>query len=92
MAIEFLGIYPNTPDNGSPTIWRDQETGDLLIQSYKASEAEVRGCQEVGSVPGHTTDVPDHETIVRLPENMIQFIPRAAPGSDDNPEEDTSVC
>ncbi|WP_406097075.1 hypothetical protein [Kitasatospora purpeofusca] len=82
MTLEFLGIYPNTPDDGSPTIWRETETGDLLIQSYKASEDDIKAAQEVGSVPGHTTDIPDHESMIRLPANMIQFIPR--PEDEDN--------
>lgn len=82
MALEFLGIYPNTPDDGSPTIWREVETGDLLIQSYKASAEDIAAAQEVGSVPGHTTDIPDHEFMIRLPANMLQFIPR--PEDEDN--------
>ncbi|WP_262058504.1 hypothetical protein [Streptomyces sp. STR69] len=76
MQLEFLGIIPNTPHVDSPTIWLDKETGDLLIQSYKATEDEVAACQEIGSIPGHSTDVPDHETIIRLPKVMRQFIPR----------------
>lgn len=36
----------------------------------------MKACQETGSVPGHGTDVPDHETIIRLPEVMLRFIPR----------------
>ncbi|MCC9306365.1 hypothetical protein LN042_04450 [Kitasatospora sp. RB6PN24] len=76
MTLRFLGIWPNTPDNGSPTIWLEEETGDLLIQSYKASAEDIRQAREVGSVPGHTTDIPDHEFMIRLPANMIQFIPR----------------
>jgi hypothetical protein len=75
MALRFLGIYPNTPDDGSPTIWQDEDTGDLVIQSYRADEATLRECQEVGSVPGHSTHVPAHETVIRLPANMIQFLP-----------------
>ena len=76
MALQFLGIWPNTPDDGSPTIWLDDTTGDLIIQSWKADAATIRQAQEVGSVPGHSTDVPDHETVIRLPANMLQFIPR----------------
>ena len=76
MSLRFLGIYPNTPDDGSPTVWLDEDTGDLVIQSWKADEATLRECREVGSVPGHTTDVPDHEAVVRLPANMLQFLPR----------------
>ncbi|MFF0131347.1 hypothetical protein ACFYTG_37490 [Streptomyces mirabilis] len=76
MQLRFLGIIPNTPDTDSPTIWLDEESGDLLIQSYKATEAEVKACQEIGSIPSHSTDVPDHETIIRLPRVMLQYIPR----------------
>ncbi|MDQ0938820.1 hypothetical protein [Streptomyces sp. V1I1] len=76
MKLRFLGIIPNTPDTDSPTIWLDEDTGDLLIQSYKATEEDVKSCQEIGSIPGHSTDVPDHETIIRLPKVMIQYIPR----------------
>ncbi|MEU6613560.1 hypothetical protein R1Y80_15250 [Streptomyces sp. JL1001] len=78
MALRFLGIWPNTPDDGSPTIWLEETTGDLIIQSWKADEETVRAAQEIGSVPGHSTDVPDHETVIRLPANMLQFIPRPA--------------
>ncbi|MGW1836002.1 hypothetical protein [Streptomyces sp. NPDC002067] len=83
MTLKFLGIIPNTPTDESPTIWLDQETGDLLIQSYKATEEEVKACQEVGSIPGHSTDVPEHETIIRLPAVMLKYIPSPA---DDNGE------
>jgi hypothetical protein len=76
VSLKFLGIDPDSPDDGSPTIWLDEATGDLVIQSWKADDATLRECQEVGSVPGHTTDVPAHETVIRLPANMLQFIPR----------------
>lgn len=36
----------------------------------------MKACQEIGSIPGHSTDVPDHETIIRLPAVMLQYIPR----------------
>ncbi|ANZ19982.1 hypothetical protein O1L44_33110 [Streptomyces noursei] len=76
MKLKFLGIIPNTPGEESPTIWQDEATGDLLIQSYKATDPEVRACQEIGSIPGHSTNVPDHETIIRLPKVMLKYIPQ----------------
>ncbi|MCL3993209.1 hypothetical protein [Streptomyces lavenduligriseus] len=81
MRLRFLGIIPNTPGNESPTIWQDEDSGDLLIQSYKATEEEVRTCQEIGSIPGHGIEVPDHEAVIRLPAVMLQYIPR--PDSED---------
>ncbi|WP_308312169.1 DUF6879 family protein [Streptomyces albipurpureus] len=77
MALKFLGIYPNSPVDESQTIWLDEETGDLLIQSDKATPDEVRACKEVGSIPGHSTEVPDHEAIIRLSAVMLKYIPRA---------------
>lgn len=88
MAYKFLGIMPNTGKDDSPTMWLHEETGDVLCQSYKATREEIEECQEVGSIPGHSTEVPEHETIIRIPKAMLQFIPRqdgeaadAAPGT-----------
>ncbi len=72
--LQFIGIISNTPEVDSPTIWRDPENGDLLIQSYKATDEDLQRCKEVGSIPGHSTDVPEHETVIRLPEEMIKHI------------------
>jgi hypothetical protein len=74
MALQFLGIISNTPVDESPTIWLDDTTGDLIIQSYKADEATIRQAQEVGSIPGHSTVIPPHETMIRLPAEMLQHI------------------
>ncbi|MFD8936679.1 hypothetical protein ACFV0R_15740 [Streptomyces sp. NPDC059578] len=76
MSYKFLGVLPNSPGDESPTVWLHEPSGDLLIQSYKATDEEVQGCQKAGSVPGHSTDVPGHETIIRLPKEMLRFIPR----------------
>ncbi|MEW2172727.1 hypothetical protein AB0935_22785 [Streptomyces sp. NPDC007027] len=75
MALRFLGIDPDSPTDESPTIWLHEETGDLLIQSYRATEAEVNDCKQAGSIPGHSTDVPEHETIIRLPAAMLDYLP-----------------
>lgn len=76
MALRFIAISPDTENNGSPTIWLEEETGDLIIQSYTADLETVGEAQRVGSVPGHSTDIPAHETVIRLPANMIPFIPQ----------------
>jgi hypothetical protein len=74
--LAFLGIDPNSPDTESPTIWREEETGDLIIQSWSADAATLAECAAVGSIPGHATGVPAHESVIRLPSNMLQFLPR----------------
>jgi len=76
MALRFLGVDPDTGDEGSPTIWFDDATGDLVIQSYKADAATLAECAAVGSIPGHSTEVPAHETVIRLPAHLLGFLPK----------------
>jgi len=80
MALKFLGIISNTPVDESPTIWLDDANGDLIIQSYTADDDTVRQAQEVGSIPGHSTDIPAHESVIRLPAEMLKYIPRHPDG------------
>lgn len=68
MALRFLGINPDTPQGGSPTVWEDTESGDIVVQSYRADEATLAECRKTG-------EIPDHETVIRLPRVMLQFIP-----------------
>lgn len=77
MPLVFCGIDPNSGDGESPTVWRRTENGDLLVQSYKATVEEVQECQAAGSAPGHSTDVPPHETIIRIPARMIPILQEA---------------
>ena len=77
MALRFIAIDPETDDDGSPTFWLDEENGDLIIQSYVADGATLTMCAEAGSAPGHSTDVPTHETVIRLPQRMIALLPRS---------------
>jgi hypothetical protein len=68
MALRFLGINPDTPQGGSPTVWEDTDTGEIVIQSYRADEKTLAECRQTG-------EIPDHETVIRLPRVMVRFIP-----------------
>ena len=74
--LQFLGVDPESPVDESPTIWVEEGTGDLIIQSYRADGATIDEAKRVGSIPGHSTDIPAGETMIRLPARMLQFIPR----------------
>lgn len=70
MALRYVGIDPNTGGDECPTVWVDEETGDLIFQGWKvdpATMAEVRA----------TGPVPDHEAVVRLPRRMAAIIAKA---------------
>lgn len=77
MALRFIAISPNSDEGDSPTIWLDDTNGDLIIQSYTADPATVGEAQRVGSVPGHSTDIPSHESMIRLPAHMVGFLTQA---------------
>lgn len=74
MSFTFLAQVPETPSGQSPTIWRDDSTGDLIVQGYRATREDYVQADEAGSTPGHhhgPDTIPDHETIVRLPASII---------------------
>jgi len=72
MALKFIAIYPNTPVSDSPTLWADEEDQFALIQSWKPTEQDLQDAKAVGSIPGHSTDVPDHEAIIKWPRVMFK--------------------
>lgn len=76
MALQFIGIDPNTGDGESPTVWIDQEKNELVLQGWKPSlelEAECAAFE----VPGHAKGIPDHEAVIRIPARMADMIREA---------------
>ena len=76
LGFSFIGIDPNTGGNGSPTVWVDHETSDLVIQGWKADERTEAECAAF-EVPGHAVGIPDHETVVRVPARMVPILREA---------------
>ena len=61
MALRFIGVDPDSPNNGSPTIWLDEEDDSIVIQGWKVTDDST--ISEITA----TGPIPDHETVVRLP-------------------------
>lgn len=76
MALRFIGIDPNTGQNGSPTAWVDTSTADIVLQGYTADEATRRECIE-NTAPGHEKGIPDHETVIRIPAHLVPLLREA---------------
>ncbi|MGW0711855.1 hypothetical protein ACWD4G_38875 [Streptomyces sp. NPDC002643] len=74
MNIRFVGIDPDTDDDGCPTVWVDTDTADLLIQSYKADEESTVRCDELSPA---RAPIPPTETVIRVPKRMIPIIRKA---------------
>ena len=51
MRLSFVGITPNTPDNGCPAVYVDEDTGDIWIQGETVTD------------PGALTEVARHSPI-----------------------------
>jgi hypothetical protein len=67
-ALRFIGVDPDTVNNGSPTVWVDEEDGSLVFQGWRITDeatlAQIRA----------TGPIPDHETVIRLPRRMLPFL------------------
>ncbi|MER5782081.1 hypothetical protein ABT104_10215 [Streptomyces mobaraensis] len=70
MKLRFVGKDPESGDHGSPAVWVDSETKDLLFRGARVNMATKQVC---------TRDVamPDHETVVRVPRRMIPLLREA---------------
>lgn len=77
MDLEFVGIDPETQGQGSPTVWVEKETADLVLQGIRADdvlEEMVGGTQWVA---GHEVGIPAHETVIRIPARMVPLLREA---------------
>ncbi len=64
MKIEFVGGA--TGQGGSPRLYRDEESGDFIVQGYVISD------------PGDLDQmkVPEGETVVRVPASLFAYLPK----------------
>ena len=76
VKFSFIGIDPSTEANGSPTVWVDRDTSELVIQGWRADEETTAMCESF-EVPGHAVGVPAHETVVRIPARMVPILREA---------------
>ena len=65
---------PDSPNNGSPTVWLDDADGSIVIQGWKITDERTMS-EIMAAKP-----VPDHETVVRVPARMASFLMEACGG------------
>ncbi|MCM2430153.1 hypothetical protein [Streptomyces sp. RKAG337] len=72
MALRFIGIDPDTGQGNCPTVWVDEEKLEVVVQGWKVVDPLTHArCLETG-------DIPDHETVVRIPARMASQLTEAA--------------
>ena len=77
MTLRFVGIDPTTGGGGSPTVWVEEESADIVLQGEEAEEllkAQVGGTEWVA---GHQAGIPAHETVIRIPARMVPILREA---------------
>lgn len=74
MSLRFIGKDPDSPNNGSPAVWVEEEDGSIVIQGWKI--ADERTMSQITAVK----PVPDHEVVVRVPARMAAFLMEACGG------------
>ncbi|MEU1281243.1 hypothetical protein [Streptomyces sp. NPDC005805] len=57
---------PESPNNGSPTLYYDDVSDSYLLQSWKVADPT-----RLASIA-----VPDHETVVEFPKRLLRLFPR----------------
>ncbi|MFI5754008.1 hypothetical protein [Streptomyces sp. NPDC051569] len=67
MALHRLCKDPESPNNGSPTLYYDDETDTFLFQSWK-----VEDLRRLASIA-----VPEHETVIEFPKRLLALFPQA---------------
>ncbi|MFE2326024.1 hypothetical protein ACFXD5_19200 [Streptomyces sp. NPDC059385] len=77
MDLQFVGMDPNTGEEGSPTVWVEEESADLVIQGVTAEEALQAKIDKTQWVTGHAPGIPAHETVIRIPARMVPILRKA---------------
>ncbi|KUL25923.1 hypothetical protein ADL12_33960 [Streptomyces regalis] len=74
MSLRFVGKDPESGDHGCPAVWVDEESHDLVIQGTRADAGTV--ARTVQDSP-----LPDHESVIRLPQRIIPLLREALDGA-----------
>ncbi|MFE0773614.1 hypothetical protein [Streptomyces sp. NPDC058861] len=65
MALHLLCKDPESPNNGSPTLYYDDVSDSYLLQSWKVLDPARLAA----------INVPDHETVVEFPKRLLRLFP-----------------
>ncbi|MYR97969.1 MULTISPECIES: hypothetical protein [unclassified Streptomyces] len=68
MALHLLCKDPESPNNGSPTLYYDDESRNYLLQGWRVADSATRLSDLV---------IPEHETIVEFPSRLLRLFPAA---------------
>jgi hypothetical protein len=71
MSLKFIGIDPETPGGGCPSVWVDEVTGDLVFQGAEVLDEGDR------TLINERSPILPTERIVRIPARMRHIVREA---------------
>ncbi len=71
MALKFVGIDPDTPNSGCPSVWVDEVTGDLIFQGSEELDEANR------TLIAARSPILPNERIIRIPNRMRHIVAQA---------------
>ena len=74
MALEFIGIDPETGGDHCPAVFVDEESGDFLLQGWSVTDPDT-----LAAIAGRSP-IADNESVVRLPARMRAILLEAVNG------------
>lgn len=77
MTLRFVGIDPNTGGEGSPTVWVEEESADLVLQGEEADELLKAVAGSTEWVAGHRAGIPRTSGVIRIPARMVSILREA---------------
>jgi hypothetical protein len=73
MSLRFIGVDPDSPSNGSPTVWLDEADNSIVIQGWQLDQSTLAEITAAKPIPGH-------ETVVRIPARMAPYLREVSGG------------
>ncbi|MFI1972911.1 hypothetical protein BLA24_16245 [Streptomyces cinnamoneus] len=77
MPLDFMGMDPETKEEGSATVWVHHEQQRIIIQGVTADDALTEEVDSTEWVPGHAVGIPAHESVISLPLRMVPILRKA---------------
>lgn len=74
VALQFIGIDPDTNYDNCVTVWAETDDLELLIQGWEADAQRRAACEAASPANG---PVPKGEVIIRIPARMVPILRRA---------------
>jgi hypothetical protein len=67
MGLRFIAKDDKSGANGSPSVFVDEETSDIVLQGWKVDKGTEAEVLNVGPIP-------NHEAVVRIPARMVRAL------------------